>query len=60
MKNITQIILVLCIIGSFGLGLYFGILATQDEYKRRSLEIPEKDCFNNRDVEHILYNTPLD
>jgi hypothetical protein len=58
MKNINQIILVLCIIGSFGLGLYFGILAAQEEYERRALELPEKDCFTNRDIEHILFNEP--
>jgi beta-lactamase regulating signal transducer with metallopeptidase domain len=60
MKNINQIILILSIIGCFALGLYFGILATQKEYERRALELKEKDCFSNRDIEHILYNLPTE
>jgi hypothetical protein len=55
MKNITQIILILCIIGSFGLGLYFGILATQDEYEKRALEQGKKECYTNQDLEIILF-----
>jgi hypothetical protein len=58
MKNKEQIILVLSLIGCFMLGLYFGILATQKEYERRALELKEKDCFSNRDIEHILFNEP--
>lgn len=56
MKNKEQIITVLCFIGCFALGLYFGILATQKEYERRALELPKKECYTNKDLEHILFN----
>jgi hypothetical protein len=61
MKNTDQIITVLCLIGCFALGIYVGITATQTEYERRALELADDvECYSNRDIEHILYNTEAD
>lgn len=56
MKNTTQIILVLSIIFTFMLGIIVGIVVTQNEYEIRALELPEKECYSIRDIEHILFN----
>jgi len=37
-----------------------GIEHNQIEIVERSKHLEEKDCFNNRDIEHIIYNTQLD
>lgn len=61
MKNIDQIILVLSIITSFALGIYIGATVAENETKRRALELADDvECYSNRDIEHILYNTEAD
>ena len=42
----------------FILGIWAGNYLTQKQYLKRALELPEKDCFSNRDIEHILFNEP--
>jgi len=49
----------LCVF-AFLIGKSAGIEQTKTEYQNRSLHLKEKDYFTNRDIEHILYNTPLD
>jgi uncharacterized protein YneF (UPF0154 family) len=41
------------------IGINVGAYVMQKQYIKRALEIPEKDEFTNQDIEHILYNTPL-
>lgn len=61
MKNKDQILLILSIIITFMLGIYVGITVTQKEYEHRALELADDiECFTNRDIEHILYNTPAE
>lgn len=55
MKNVQQILLVLCIIFTFMLGIYIGITVTQNEYEKRALEVKDKDCYSIRDIEYILF-----
>jgi len=50
-------IIVLIIVLVFGINL--GAWIKQQCFISRALEIPEKDTFTNQDIEHILYNTPL-
>jgi len=48
----------LCLI-LFIVGIFAGSELTKSEYLRRAKELPEKDIFTSQDIEHILYNTPL-
>lgn len=57
MKKVTTLC-VLCF-GLFVAGIFIGSKLTKNEYLRRSKEIAEKDIFTNQDIEHILFNTPL-
>jgi len=50
-KKTIIVIFAMFLIG-YNLGAYF----TQKEYNKRA---SEKDTFTNQDIEHILYNTPL-
>ena len=50
---------VLALFVVFIIGINVGSWVTQKAYLNRASEIPEKDVFTNQDIEHILYNTPL-
>lgn len=50
---------ILLIVAIFFAGLITGNYLTKKQYVKRSLELTEKDCFSNRDIEHILFNEPL-
>jgi len=53
-------VLVVCLcFPAFLIGKSQGIAQTKTEYIQRSKNIPEKDVFTNRDIEHILFNEPL-
>ena len=49
----------LLIVAIFFAGLMAGSYLTKKQYVKRSLELPEKDCFSNQDIEHILFNEPI-
>tara|TARA_R110000868_G_scaffold280353_2_gene540478 strand:+ start:1026 stop:1217 length:192 start_codon:yes stop_codon:yes gene_type:complete len=51
--------IVLTLIAGFFIGINLGAYIVRKQYVKRALEIPEKDVFTNQDIEHILYNTPL-
>ena len=51
--------IILTLIAGFLIGINVGAYIVHKLYIKRSLEIPEKDVFTNQDIEHILYNTPL-
>lgn len=51
--------IILMLIAGFLIGINIGAYIVHEIYIKRALEIPEKDTFTNQDIEHILYNTPL-
>lgn len=51
--------IILTLIAGFFIGINVGAYIVRKQYVKRALEIPEKDTFTNQDIEHILYNTPL-
>ena len=55
MKKSTVLIIFITLVVGINVGSYL----THRAYIKRALEIPEKDTFTNQDIEHILYNTPL-
>jgi hypothetical protein len=57
MKTIRMILAIALVASG---GFLIGQGTTEKEYKRRALELPDDvECFSNRDIEHILYNEPL-
>lgn len=54
MKVYQQITLL--VILSVMFGVCAGITITQQVYENRANEIPEKECYSIRDIEHILFN----
>lgn len=54
----TAITLCFLCVALFITGIWIGGELTKSEYLRRAKEIPEKDYFTNRDIEHILFNEP--
>jgi len=55
---LVVLVVSLCFL-AFLIGKSQGINQTKTEYIQRSKNIPEKDVFTNRDIEHVLYNTPI-
>lgn len=52
--------IVVIVVTAFLIGFYSGQHHERKETlkRKRALEIPEKDVFTNRDIEHILFNEP--
>jgi hypothetical protein len=53
-----KFIVMACVMLIFIIAFKLGQDNRQDEMERRSLELAEKDCFSNQDIEHILFNLP--
>lgn len=58
MNTKTTFTIIICCSITFLCGIYAGGKMTEKEYLKRALELPEKDYFSNRDIEHILFNEP--
>lgn len=54
MKNKDLIILMICVIGTFIMGLGLGILAAKEEYKNRYLQLPKKECYTNKEIKQLI------
>lgn len=58
MKNL--IIAIVLMLALFLTGIYIGAEIMKNEYLIRASHLEEKDCFDNQDIEHILFNNALE